>query len=284
MSNHTYGWRKNSLRPTPNLYSLPRELSPNINGLPSSAGSRHPWPAFDQLSTSSCTGNSTASHLKAVWDKLKINPGIFPSRLALYLGARKLENSLASDCGAEIFDVFAALQQFGVPPELGISAPQASTPEGEAYSEPWYWPFDESKVTQDMPAQCYEDALQHKTLQYLELNQTLSDLKGCIAEGFSFVCGISLYGDVANDGSYINGIESSEAEATGRFKLMPSPTAKYIGGHAIEISMYDDAVQEFSGPNSWGPKWGDAGYLHISYSDILNPSLTDDFATIRLQR
>jgi len=43
------------------------------------------------------------------------------------------------------------------------------------------------------------------------------------------------------------------------------------GGHAMCIVGYDDSLQAFKVRNSWGPNWGDAGHVWISYATFLNP-------------
>ena len=40
---------------------------------------------------------------------------------------------------------------------------------------------------------CYADAVQHKALTYLSIDQSLADMKGCLASGYPFVFGFSVY-------------------------------------------------------------------------------------------
>ena len=42
----------------------------------------------------------------------------------------------------------------------------------------------------------------------------------------------------------------------------------YLGGHAIVLVGYDDNAGAWIVRNSWGPKWGEAGYFRIAYNDI----------------
>ena len=45
---------------------------------------------------------------------------------------------------------------------------------------------------------------------------------------------------------------------------------------------YDDDAKRFFVRNSWGPKWGRAGYFMMPYDYCTNPNLASDFWTIRL--
>jgi len=45
---------------------------------------------------------------------------------------------------------------------------------------------------------------------------------------------------------------------------------------------YDDARQWFLVRNSWGPRWGMAGYFTLPYSYLIQAVLSKDFWTIRI--
>jgi C1A family cysteine protease len=45
---------------------------------------------------------------------------------------------------------------------------------------------------------------------------------------------------------------------------------------------YDDSQQRFIARNSWGDKWGMAGYFTMPYAYLTQSSLSDDFWTIRV--
>jgi hypothetical protein len=46
------------------------------------------------------------------------------------------------------------------------------------------------------------------------------------------------------------------------------PNRNSIGYHAVSIVGYDDTNQCFKVKNSWGDKWGEAGYFRIGYSEV----------------
>jgi hypothetical protein len=56
-----------------------------------------------------------------------------------------------------------------------------------------------------------------------------------------------------------------------------------IGGHAICIVGYDDAKQAFKVRNSWGPEWGDHGYIWIKYGSLKNPAAGAQAFVIELE-
>ena len=63
---------------------------------------------------------------------------------------------------------------------------------------------------------------------------------------------------------------------------MPAPGEKVLGGHAVMAVGYIDSQQRFIVRNSWGPKWGMAGYFTMPYEYLTEDGLSDDFWTIRL--
>jgi C1A family cysteine protease len=96
-------------------------------------------------------------------------------------------------------------------------------------------------------------------------------MKGCLAEGFPFAFGMTVFPafegeEVANSG--VLGIPDSGEEA--------------IGGHAVLAVGYDDSQQVFIVRNSWGADWGMGGHYTLPYEYILNPDLATDFWTLRL--
>jgi C1A family cysteine protease len=96
-------------------------------------------------------------------------------------------------------------------------------------------------------------------------------LKGCIASGYPFVFGFTVY----------DAFESQEVAKTGVLN-MPGPKEKVQGGHAVLAVGYDDATQRFAVRNSWGKDWGIKGYFTIPYSYLTTTNLADDFWTIRI--
>jgi C1A family cysteine protease len=96
-------------------------------------------------------------------------------------------------------------------------------------------------------------------------------MKGCLAAGFPFVFGFSVY-------------ESFETQAVAKTGVVPMPDKKekMLGGHAVMAVGYDDSEGRFIVRNSWGPKWGQGGFFTMPYDYLVNQDLAADFWTIRL--
>ena len=101
----------------------------------------------------------------------------------------------------------------------------------------------------------------------MRVPQSLAQLKGCLAEGFPFVFGFSVYKNWYSDPTTI----------------MPLPAAheKAIGGHAVLAVGYNDAKQCFIYRNSWGTGYGAKGYFYMPYAYLTNSELASDMWTIR---
>jgi C1A family cysteine protease len=133
------------------------------------------------------------------------------------------------------------------------------------------WPYDITKF-EDKPADaCYQDALQHRAITYRRLVQTLDQMKGCLASGYPFVLGFTVY----------QSFESQEVAQTGQAP-MPQPGESALGGHAVMAVGYDDAQQRFIIRNSWGPRWGMDGYFTLPYAYLTRRNLANDFWTVRV--
>ncbi len=105
----------------------------------------------------------------------------------------------------------------------------------------------------------------------MAVTPTLNELKGCLADGYPFVFGISVY----------DSFESDEVAKTGIVPI-PSPTEQMLGGHCIVAVGYDDATQRFTIRNSWGTEWGDYGHCYLPYEYLTNGNLASDFWTLRI--
>ena len=91
----------------------------------------------------------------------------------------------------------------------------------------------------------------------------------CLAEGYCFGCGISVYDSFMDVGAA--GIVP-----------MPSKNEQWLGGHAITIWGYHKANKVFFGQNSWGKDWGKDGRFTLPFEYLANVGLASDFWTIRL--
>src|SRR5208337_3490228 len=169
-------------------------------------------PVYNQLQLGSCTANAIAAAIQ--FEQMKQNLPVFaPSRLFIYYNERVMGHSVTTDNGAQIRDGIKSVAQQGVGPET-------------------MWPYDD-KNTDPKPCPacpyakkptptCYTAAAKHKVMTYQRLTPTLDTLKGCLASGYPFVFGFTVY----------DGFESPQVAKTG-ILAMPGPKEKVVGGHAV---------------------------------------------------
>lgn len=222
--------------------------------LPSSVDLRENMPEVcDQSTLGSCVANAIGSGHQFEQIKQKL-PDIWqPSRLFIYYGAREIDGNIDIDSGAEIRDGIKFVAKVGVCPE-------------------YMWEYNINKFTEKPPSKCYDIAAAHTVANYMALDNTdINQLKLCLAEGYPFTFGFTVY----------ESFESPEVASTG---IMPIPKKDEVtmGGHAVLAVGYLDSIKCFIIRNSWGKNWGKDGYFYMPYSVMTNPGLTADFWTIRL--
>ncbi len=135
------------------------------------------------------------------------------------------------------------------------------------------WPYDPFAFRTEPPPECYSVATHYQAVQYQYIDQQggINWIKHCLADGFPFVFGFSVY----------DSFESDEVARTG-IVPMPGPDEQTVGGHAVLCVGYDDSTQRILVRNSWGEGFGQGGYFTMPYAYILNPNLADDLWSIRL--
>ena len=214
-------------------------------------------PVYDQGALGSCTGNAIGAAIQ--FDRMKQGQAsakdLVPSRLFIYYNERVIEGSVGSDSGAQIRDGVKSVAKLGTCFESGRSS----------------WPYKVAEFTQRPPKACYAAAEKHQIVQYSSVVPALSQLKGCLAAGYPFVFGFTVY----------ESFENQQVAASGVVP-MPSPGEHAIGGHAVLGVGYDDKTETFSVRNSWSARWGKGGYCGMPYSYLTNEHLARDFWTIRM--
>ena len=208
-------------------------------------------PVYDQGELGSCTANAIAGAIQYDEIRAGIAPTWTPSRLFIYYNERVLEGSIATDSGAQIRDGIKSIAAQGVCPEAE-------------------WPYDITRFAERPPDPAYADAVRDRVGSYMRVTQSLAQLKSCIASGFPFVFGFTVF----------SSFEGGDVAATGVIPL-PQPAESPIGGHAVVCVGYDDGRQAFIVRNSWGAAWGVAGYGFMPYAYLLDAGLCADFWTIR---
>jgi hypothetical protein len=150
-------------------------------------------------------------------------PFVSRSRLFAYFNARAAEGAEAGDNGATLRDMVSSLaSNFGVCTED-------------------IWPYDIAQVLTKPTAACYAAATPNKIRLYARLS-TLNEMLLCLAAGFPFIFGFTVY----------EKFESEEVAQSGILSL-PTLTEGMVGGHAVCAVGYDRLKNMLLVRNSWGP-------------------------------
>jgi C1A family cysteine protease len=209
-------------------------------------------PIWDQGALGSCTANAIAAALEFDQRKQQLDDVFDPSRLFIYYNERVMEGTVDEDAGAMIRDGIKSVAKQGAPHER-------------------LWPYDLKKFRLKPAAPAYADARKHAAVLYQRVNREIGQLRGCLASGYPFVFGFSVY----------TSFESDAVARSGRAP-MPKPSEQMIGGHAVLAVGYQHAASRFIVRNSWGTSWGSDGYFTMPYAYLLDENLSDDFWTIKL--
>ena len=231
-------------------YSVPphvaRVLPPSVDLSPRCL------PIRNQANLGACTGFGGRGAVGFVLRAENTKTAFDPSPLFAYYNARRLEGTTGQDAGAMIRDVIKGVVKFGVVPEAD-------------------WPYVTWKYATRPPAKCYTHALTHQVIEYRRVSQTLDDLRGCLAEGFPVVIGISVY----------ESFESAFVAKTGKVPMPDARRERLLGGHCMYVVGYDDKTRMFLVANSWGDAWGAKGFCFIPYDYLINLNLSADFWMVR---
>jgi len=209
-------------------------------------------PIYDQGQLGSCTANAIGGAIEFDQMKERLPQVFIPSRLFIYYNERVIEGSVDSDAGAMIRDGIKTVAKQG------------------ACTEPM-WPYVVAKFKTKPSTTCYTEAAKHTAVTYQRLVQSLSQMQGCLASGYPFVFGFTVY----------ESFETSEVARTGHAP-MPDSSEHVLGGHAVCAVGYNDTRRWFICRNSWGTSWGMRGYFTIPYDYLTSSDLSADFWTIRV--
>ncbi len=245
-----YGWVPDLPDHRDLLYAAPLTRAPLAAKI--DLRTQFPVDCYDQGELGSCTGNAIAAAVQFARMKAGRTPDFIPSRLFIYFNERDMEGSVGEDSGAQIRDGIKSVASLGAPPEPD-------------------WPYVIAKFASKPPLRAYRDAVHDRAVAYQRIVQDLSQMKGCLASGYPFVFGFTVY-------------QSFVAPTVARTGHAPMPGwgERPIGGHAVMAVGYDDANQWFLVRNSWGKGWGMNGYFTLPYPYLIQGGLAADFWTIRL--
>jgi C1A family cysteine protease len=241
------------------LFAAPTRVLKNI---PASANLEPQCPKgiYDQGQLGSCTANAIAAAIE--FDQMKQGDKVFtPSRLFIYYNERAMEHTIQIDSGAQIRDGIKSVASLG-------ACPETEWPYSDQHAENEGDPCPKCKYAVRPPKKCFDDAKKDLVTSYQRVIADLNSMKGCIASGFPFVFGITVYTSFP--------METKTGEVP-----MPSTQDKVMGGHALLAVGYDDKTRMFKFRNSWGKSWAKGGYGFIPYAYLENSELAADFWTIR---
>lgn len=242
-----YGWLPDLPDQRDFMYSA---VAPKLLRLPPKVDLRSKCPPVEnQGALGSCTANALAGALEFL--ELKDGaPFIDLSRLFIYYNERVIEGTVDQDSGAFLRDGIKSLAKRGVCPEK-------------------QWPYRIADFEQKPVRACYTAAKKHQITSYRRI-ATTDEMRTCLADGFPFVFGFTVY----------SAFESDTVARSGVVNL-PARNEQVLGGHAVVCVGYDDSQKRFIARNSWGADWGQKGYFTIPYAYLGNQNLADDFWTIR---
>jgi len=170
------------------------------------------------------------------------------SRLFIYYNERALEGTVDYDSGASLRDGIKTLRK-----------------QGACWEKTW--PYLIERFAKKPAKKCYLEAKRHRIESYHRIG-ALHEMLTCLAEGYPFVFGFTVY----------ESFQSQRVAKTGVVS-MPGKKEKAIGGHAVLAVGYNQKQKRFLVRNSWGTEWGKDGYFTMPYEYL--ETLSADFWTIR---
>lgn len=179
-----------------------------------------------------------------------------PSRLFIYYNSRRLARCTRWNTAVSLRDGYRAVRRWGACPER-------------------MWPYAIAQFTERPSEPCYARGTRTQVVKYERLKRDVTVLRACLAEGYPFAFGMSLF-----ESFYTT--PSVRRVGTAR---MPASSEQLRGAHAVLAVGYDDRRRHFIIRNSWGERWGDRGHFTLPYeffeARIRGESLAWDFWTLR---
>lgn len=203
--------------------------------------------AYNQEPLKACLSNALATSLRY----LECVEGLTdcadessaPSRLAIYYNARVIRGNINNDTGVNMYAGIQGLIQHG-------------------FCNERIWPYRVELLTIKPPPSCYQQARFGK---YSKINTDIPSLKLALSKKSPVVMAIGVEENFVCE-LFMVSLPDRKIED---FWMIPMPTGKLNGNHAIVLFGYDNEVQAFLFRNSWGQEWGNNGNCMISYEYII---------------
>lgn len=214
----------------------------------------------DQGSVGSCTSFSFIGLMEYNYNKYcadgKEGDDIFSEKFLYYITRVKVENvSPQADNGAYLRDVLKAAKLYGVCKEKSC---------------PYYSPNGSIEYSAPPTDNMYDEAQNFQILQYARVDDNPSTMLK--------ICKVLL----DNERPFVGGFICFENLHNGRNGVIPLPSGRMVGGHAILFVGYDDEKRLLKFKNSWGEAWGDKGYGYLPY-EFMERNLVQDVWTVYRQ-
>ncbi|MDQ6764929.1 MAG: C1 family peptidase [Verrucomicrobiota bacterium] len=249
--NYCYGWLPDIPDHRDHAYEASEEF---LRALPRRVDLRkYCPPVYKQLSLHSCTANAIAAAIQFDQIRHARAEKFRPSRLFIYYNERARERTILSDSGARIRGSIKTVAKRGLCPEQ-------------------LWPYRIRRFRDKPERQCYTDAVRHAAMTYQRVRRALPELRACLASGYPFIFGFTVY----------ESFHAPKVTHTGHGS-MPLKRERVLAAHAALAVGYDDAESRFLLRNSWGTKWGMGGYFTLPYDYLMSRHLSQDFWTIRVR-
>ena len=205
-------------------------------------------PAFNQVNTSSCVGQSWSGAIKSAWNRDGHHDLEPPSQASIYALGRTVgdDDGILEDTGTYIRDAAKAMRHYGICPSSK-------------------WPFKVSKINAIPSWKALRAAYDQRWITgyyriYSLGSKRLEELKQALRQGYFPVFGTS--------------VAQNFMDYQGNGEVIQLPSGGWLGGHAMFLyGFYQDDF--FNGQNSWGPYWGDAGRYRISMEYLASPRTRD---------
>lgn len=200
--------------------------------------------AFNQGDINSCTANAVSAAIHYDMVKQGWRDPFVPSRMFIYYEERAISNTLDE-------------AKYGSTGATVSMKNCIKAVHNKGYCSEEVWPYELRHLYTKPSDVAYDSAKHYHTYQHLWLDNDLTHLKDCLASGYPFLFGISVY----------ESFESASTRASGVVP-MPAEGEKKLGGHAVLAVGYDDAKQQFIFRNSYGADWGESGYGYMPYEFV----------------